>query len=91
MKQETKLKLSQIGLSTLEIDMIERLPKLSNAIQFIFDREERSLKINETICNEYSLSTQIAILRKAIASMGCREKEFVAFNQRVEEIKGEIE
>ena len=90
MKQETKLKLTQLGLSTLEIDMIEKLPSLLNAVEFIFDKEDRNRKINEAVCNEYSISTQIAILRKALASMGCAEENFVEFNKRVEEIKHDI-
>ena len=90
MKSETKIKLSQLGLSTLEIDSIERLPDLANAIEFIFDKEDRSKEINEKVCAEYSLSTQIAILRKGLASMGCTDKDFVEFNNRVEEIKREI-
>lgn len=90
MKNETKLKLSQLGLTTLEIDTIEKMPNLLNAVQFAFDKEDRNLKINEAVCSEYSLSTQIAILRKAIANIGCEEKDFVDFNKRVEEIKKEI-
>lgn len=87
MKNETKLKLSQLGLSTLEIDSIEKLPHLANAVEFIFDKEERNESINKAVCSEYSLSTQIAILRKAIASMGCENIDFINFNNRVEEIK----
>ena len=87
MKSETKLKLSQLGLSTLEIDSIEKLPALANAVEFIFDKEERNKAINEAVCSEYSLSTQIAILRKGLASMGCADTDFVNFNNRVEEIK----
>ena len=90
MKSETKLKLSQLGLSTLEVDSIEKLPALANAIEFIFDKEERNEKINKAVCSEYSLSTQIAILRKALVGVGCQDAEFVAFNNRVEEIKREI-
>lgn len=90
MKSETKLKLSQLGLTTLEIDSIERLPALANAVEFIFDKEDRNKAINEAVCSEFSLSTQIAILRKALVSMGCEDTEFVAFNDRVEEIKREI-
>ena len=87
MRSETKLKLSQLGLSTLEIDSIEKLPVLANAVEFIFDKEERNKAINEAVCSEYSLSTQIAILRKGLASLGCEDKDFVEFNARVEEIK----
>ena len=87
MKNETKLKLSQLGLTTLEIDSLEKLPALANAIEFIFDKEDRNKAINEAVCSEYSLSTQIAILRKGLASMGCEDETFVEFNNRVEEIK----
>jgi len=58
--------------------------------EFAKDTDERCLKINEAVCKEFSLSTQIAILRKALAKMGCDDPDFVVFNNRVEEIKKEI-
>lgn len=55
------------------------------------DKQERNLKINEEVCKVYSLSTQIAIIRKGLAHMGCDLDEFVAFNEFVEETKKAID
>lgn len=76
-----------MGFTTLEINALEQLPDLERFVQFVFDKEERNRKINEAICNEYSLSTQIAILRKGLVNLGCKDKDFVEFNAKVEEIK----
>ena len=90
MKAQVKMELQKLGFSDLEIKAIEMLPHFEQFVSFVLDSEDRNRKINEAICNEYSLSTQIAILRKAIKSMGCTEEEFVKFDKRVEEIKHDI-
>ena len=87
MKAQVKMELQKLGFSDEEIIAIEKLPHLIKFVSFVFDNDDRNRKINEAICNEYSLSTQIAILRKGLVSLGCNEKEFVEFNKRVEEIK----
>ena len=87
MKAQVKMELQKLGFSDEEIMAIEKLPHLIKFVSFVFDNDDRNRKINEAICNEYSLSTQIAILRKGLVSLGCSEKEFVEFNKRVEEIK----
>lgn len=98
MKPYAKLNLSKLGLSTLEVDAVEKLVDSINSLDkeekdmsFAKDQVERNKKINDKIGEEFSLSTQIAILRKAIYSLGCIEPTFIAFNERVEEIKREID
>lgn len=51
------------------------------------DSDDYNEKIHEEVCKKYSLSTQIAIVRKALAHLGCDLPEFVEFNSYVEEIK----
>ena len=91
MKAQVKMELQKLGFSDEEIRAIEKLPHFEEFVAFVFDSEDRNRKINEAICNEFSLSTQIAILRKGLKSMGCSDEEFVKFDTRVEEIKHEIE
>ena len=74
-----------------ELIMLEQKLGLERAeTEFAKDKDERYKKINEEVCKEFSLSTQIAILRKALKYMGCDEPEFLAFFDRVEEIKASI-
>lgn len=90
MKAQVKMELQKLGFSDEEIRAIEKLPHFEKFVAFVFDSEDRNRKINEAICNEFLLSTQFAILRKGLASVGCIDKEFLEFNKKAEEIKKEI-
>lgn len=97
MKPSAKQNLSKLGLTTLEVDAIEQLIDAINSLNkeindtsYAIDTNERYKKINDAIGKEFSLSTQIAILRKALISLNCTDEEFIAFSNRVEEIKKEI-
>lgn len=59
--------------------------------EFVGESTEFGKEVNRRLTEKgISPYEQIGILRKALKSMGCRDAEFIAFDELVESIKAEI-
>lgn len=56
----------------------------------VIDVKPHSIAIVNEIRKEYTLTEEIAILRKALVSMGCELPEFVQYNADIEAAKARV-
>lgn len=70
----------------------KELKEQEEKTQFVGEKEAFGKEVNRRLTEEEGVSIyeQIGILRKALAEMGCNDPEFVAFNNKVENIKAKI-
>lgn len=66
---------------------VREIDDLRNTASKVEDVDQHDIAIVSEIRKEYSLTHEIAIIRKALAHMGCDLPEFVEWNQFVEEVK----
>ncbi len=72
-----------------QVEEVEQ--KFDEKTEFVEESTEFGKEVNRRLTERgFSVYEQIGILRKALKSMGCRDAEFVAFDELVEYIKAEI-
>ena len=69
---------------------VREIDDLRNTASKVEDTEQHDIAIVSEIRKEYTLTQEIAIIRKALAHMGCDLPEFVEWNEKVEEIKNQV-
>lgn len=69
---------------------VRKLDEARNTSAKVLDINPRSIAIVDEVRKEYTLSEEIAILRKALAYMGCDLPEFVKYNSDIEEAKARV-
>ena len=69
---------------------VREFDDLRNTASKVEDTEQHDIAIVSEIRKEYTLTQEIAIIRKALAHMGCDLPEFVEWNEKVEEIKNQV-
>lgn len=69
---------------------VRKLDEARNTSAKVLDNNPRSIAIVDEIRKEYTLTEEIAILRKALAHMGCDLPEFVQYNSDIEEAKARV-
>lgn len=61
-----------------------------DAASKVADMDPRDVAIVGEIRKEYTLTQEIAVIRKSLAYLGCTLPEFVEWNDRVERVKTEV-
>ena len=61
-----------------------------NATSKVEDVNPHDIAIVGEIRKEYTLTQEIAIIRKALVSLGCNLPEFIEWNAKVNQIKNDL-
>ena len=69
---------------------VRKLDDMRNATSKVADVNPHDIAVVDEIRKEYTLTQEIAIIRKALAHMGCDLPEFVEWNEAVESAKARV-
>ncbi len=69
---------------------VRKLDDMRNAASKVADVNPHDIAVVDEIRKEYTLTQEIAIIRKALAHMGCDLPEFVEWNEAVETAKAKV-
>ena len=66
---------------------VRKIDDMRNTASKVADVNPHDIAVVDEIRKEYTLTQEIAIIRKALAHMGCDLPEFVEWNEAVESAK----
>lgn len=69
---------------------VRKLDDMINTASKVADVNPHDIAVVDEIRKEYTLTQEIAIIRKALAHMGCDLPEFVEWNEAVETAKAKV-
>ena len=69
---------------------VRKLDDMRNTASKVADVNPHDIAVVDEIRKEYTLTQEIAIIRKALAHMGCDLPEFVEWNEAVETAKAKV-
>ena len=69
---------------------VRKIDDMRNTTSKVADVNPHDIAVVDEIRKEYTLTQEIAIIRKALAHMGCDLPEFVEWNEAVESAKAKV-
>jgi len=69
---------------------VRKFDDMRNTASKVADVNPHDIAVVDEIRKEYTLTQEIAIIRKALAHMGCDLPEFVEWNEAVESAKARV-
>ena len=69
---------------------VRKIDDMRNTASKVADVNPHDIVVVDEIRKEYTLTQEIAIIRKALAHMGCDLPEFVEWNEAVESAKARV-
>lgn len=68
----------------------QRIEQLNSSTEFVGENEEIKKEINRKIRERYSLSDELAIMRKALAKLNINDEQLNEYNAYVEQCKNDV-
>jgi len=69
----------------------QEIAKLALRAEFVGETNPKALAVNRKVRERYSLSDELAIIRKALAKLGINDEQLEEYNAFVEQCKQEVE